>query len=892
MSSIDVDQILSDNSITANQGRIDSVREQLFGRSRVHAPPHYELRGQIGKGSFGRVFLAYDRRLGREVAIKSIPYSTKDDKRRIEREARSIARISHDNIVQIYETGQADDGIYYLALEYVRGVSLEGWLSTKTRALDELLRVFLDIARGLHAAHQKNIVHRDFKPANVMIGDDGQVKILDFGLAKLNRAERERIARTRSVLAEVDFDRTHEHSRRPDDSHDGQYAVTDAAGGRRESSTSPETACDASIPATPRDSEYGALAESLSGRDGFAGTTMFASLEQLDCDEADDRSDQFSYCLVLFEALFGYPAFEGKTPRTRREAIAAGRIASGRPMRTIPSWLEDLVTKGLAASPDQRHPDMGPIIEALQGHLRPRSRSWLHVLAGAAVGIGMLVTLTVAIWSSRETVEWGDTWSETERATLEERHGPGLVRRLDDYRQRWSDVATQLNATWRPWDKLTAQMACLDIGRHEFQRVVSDALDNVPASRPRSSMGAPAAWVTYFYDPEACRAKQPTGREPGWVERMLAIQELHRRGEYAQALSKIEEVREQIGPRIGLLFGMIEYQRGTTLLAMGRPDAWGALFDAAQDNAGDREFLFDVLVRRVQAAVFLQRSPEETEDAIATARRWQETTDDHHEDIDAWFQFAEAQALHHDDPKRAEEGYEAALQGFRRLAVDPSTDLGVGITELHLAYLHSRRPETRANAPTQATRAFATLRRYFGDGHPALARYALGVARVHLAARHPETRENFELAKQLGERAGSAAQIETIRARAELLYLDIGDGMRGGPMSARPNEEWFQAGHGLEQALNDTPQSTRSVHEKRIWTVIAATYEVAGRYPDALGAIERWWMAAQDEQPRAAACKAFRRVHKKLAVRRIASEATPSETETSLLSVCTEASQR
>jgi serine/threonine protein kinase len=146
----------------------------------------------IGSGGMGVVYVAYDPELDRKVALKLIRLDRRSDRGRSEsrllREAQALARLSHPNVITVYDVGLLEVRLF-LAMEYVPGLSLDAWLAAAPRRRAEILRVFLEAGRGLAAAHGAGLVHRDFKPGNVLVGDDGRVVVLDFGLARAAESE-------------------------------------------------------------------------------------------------------------------------------------------------------------------------------------------------------------------------------------------------------------------------------------------------------------------------------------------------------------------------------------------------------------------------------------------------------------------------------------------------------------------------------------------------------------------------------------------------------------------------------------------------------------------------------------------------------------------------------
>src|SRR5690606_21992421 len=148
----------------------------------------YRILDVLGTGGIGVVYAAFDEVLGRNVALKLLrpsartPHSLERRRARLIREAKALARLSHPNVVPIYEVGMFEDRVF-LAMEYVEGATMRRWLRSGTRSVAEILDKYIQAGRGLAAAHERNIVHRDFKPDNVLVGEDERVRVLDFGLA-------------------------------------------------------------------------------------------------------------------------------------------------------------------------------------------------------------------------------------------------------------------------------------------------------------------------------------------------------------------------------------------------------------------------------------------------------------------------------------------------------------------------------------------------------------------------------------------------------------------------------------------------------------------------------------------------------------------------------------
>ncbi|WP_257461849.1 protein kinase domain-containing protein [Archangium lipolyticum] len=266
----------------------------------------YVIEAQLGAGGMGVVYAARDPSLGRTVALKLLRpgAGTGEDegRARLVREAQAMARLSHPNVLPLFELG-LEEGRVFLAMERVEGPTLAGWLRERERPWREVLALFLQAGEGLAAAHRAGLVHRDFKPANVLVGADGRPRVTDFGLVRHGAGE------------------------------DG------GASG-----------------AEPGDSEESALT-----RAGVVpGTPAYMSPEQLAGREVDARGDQFSFCVALHEALYGVRPFEA---RARDEARWRRVPVPRRP--GLPGHVRAALDRGLALEPEARFPSMDELLAAL-----------------------------------------------------------------------------------------------------------------------------------------------------------------------------------------------------------------------------------------------------------------------------------------------------------------------------------------------------------------------------------------------------------------------------------------------------------------------------------------------------------------------------------------------
>jgi serine/threonine protein kinase len=304
---------------------------------------------QLGVGGMGAVYAAEDPELGRQVAVKVLRGAVARDSalavRRIMREARLAARVAHPNLVSIYEVGQ-HDGRVFIAMELVVGSSLTAWLRERPRSPKEILTVFVDAGRGLAAAHAAGVVHRDFKPDNVLVGKDGRARVTDFGLAR----------------------------RGADDGGTGG-SDDDRARVRRTSLSD------------------------LSNAAAILGTPAYMAPEQHSGANTDPRTDQFSFCVALYEALNGQRPFDGATWEELSESVLAGRVKPPPATSRVPASLQRIVARGLSVRPGDRYASMNELLEAL-GRDRGRPlRAWAY---GSLVLLVAMATALVGDWMARE----------------------------------------------------------------------------------------------------------------------------------------------------------------------------------------------------------------------------------------------------------------------------------------------------------------------------------------------------------------------------------------------------------------------------------------------------------------------------------------------------------
>jgi predicted Ser/Thr protein kinase len=264
----------------------------------------YEVVRRLGEGGMSVVYAAYDDALGREVALKFLHAELAGDvgwRERLHREAQAMARLRHPNVVHVYETGE-HDGQAFIVMELVPGPTLRAWGRAQARTVAEIVDLHLQAGRGLAAAHAAGIVHRDYKPDNVLVDEAGHARVLDFGLARSGKLP-------------------------PRDGLSLDRAAPDV--------TAP------------------------------GGTPEYMAPEHLAGQSVDARADQFAFCVALWEALHGSRPFVGDSIEALSASMQLP-IVRERAEHDVLTEIDDVLERGLSPDPAARHGSMNELIAALE----------------------------------------------------------------------------------------------------------------------------------------------------------------------------------------------------------------------------------------------------------------------------------------------------------------------------------------------------------------------------------------------------------------------------------------------------------------------------------------------------------------------------------------------
>ncbi len=438
----------------------------------------YTVLQRIGAGGMGVVYAAFDPQLDRRVALKvmhagDVGPVDSGGRARLLREAQAMAKLSHPNVITVHDVGTYGERVF-VAMEFIEGSTLRDWINAE-RAWPELVDAFVRAGRGLASAHAAGLVHRDFKPDNVLIGSDGRVLVMDFGLA------RQAAMRTGPV-----------HSRLQE---------------MRSASSSASSSGSSSAVAETRDLN-------LTRTGAMLGTPAYMAPEQHRGEPIGPHADQFSFCVALYEALYRERPFEGSSMASLAINVLDGKVRNAPRDTKVPTWLRGVVLRGLATAPEDRFPSMDALLAELQRDPPQARHPWL--VAGIAVGIAGIITAVYmstrsgrleACKTSSQAID--EVWSAERKASLaakfeasgEAYASPSwqsMSRALDGYAEAWTTVYdVRCTADARARARSTPKyedpgLLCLEDRRTDLDQLLSH-LEEDGAAREAAAQAAQAA---------------------------------------------------------------------------------------------------------------------------------------------------------------------------------------------------------------------------------------------------------------------------------------------------------------------------------------------------------------------------------------------------------------
>jgi tetratricopeptide (TPR) repeat protein len=545
----------------------------------------YVVLGRIGEGGMGVVYAARDADLDRTVALKFLDGTRSrpggPHELRLLREAQAMARLSHPNVVAIYDVGTFEERVFF-AMEFVDGVDLRRWLKEETRTPDEILAVFRGAGSGLAAAHAAGIIHRDFKPGNILVDREGRPRVTDFGISRALRAS-----------GEMDAERP----------------------GPGDDLTAEDSA--------PTSSNL--LAAALTRTGVVHGTPSYMAPEQHRGGPPDARSDQFSFCVALYEALYREHPFPGARSAALLDDVLAGRIRKP-PRSNVPGWCRRALLRGLRPVPESRFPSMEALLAALEPPTATR-RAIAVGLGGAALAV-LVATLAggrepdedrctggraqlAQVWDANRAQAVQTAFAATERAHARS-SADRAIAQLDAYGRDWTAMhRAACRATVRgeqSSDLLDRRMACLN--RHLSQvegmvdlfvhradgELVDAAIRAVEGLEPVATCDGSTSLASRVAPPPEATRPQVTD-----LERRIDRAELERLAGHPEAAATAARVVLDAEPAVAYppLAAQAGRVLGRSLQDLGRPvEARDALIRAQQmaERAGDRRLTAHIML--------------------------------------------------------------------------------------------------------------------------------------------------------------------------------------------------------------------------------------------------------------------------------------------------------
>lgn len=509
----------------------------------------YELEEQVGTGGMSVVYAARDVELDRRVALKvmRVDLSVPKEQELLLAEARSLAGLNHPNIVPVYDVGYDRQGRLYMAMELVRGQSLRAWLDATKRSTSAILDVLIAAGRGLASAHAVELVHCDFKPNNVLVGEDGRVRVVDFGIAQ-------RVFGSDTQTGET------------------------GTGGSSDSLVRQEQA--------------------------IVGTPRYMSPEQMQGEPLTPSSDQFSFCLTLYEALYGQLPFLGRSSRKRVRNILDGNLQAPPPGSHVPNRIHAVIVRGLRGDPEARWPSMNDLLRALQ-RSRSRKRTLGSLVVVGIVGTGVvsaaMLPVTDPCASTRD--EASSVWTPERRAQIRERfESSGIANQqlehtridtnLSRFAERWAAARVRVceTASGAP-QRRAAQRTCLHRALQQFSVLVEEVAAGDTATLRNSleavsSLPTVASCDAAVTDEHAAAPPHLRHQVEGLAEELATIAtllDLHRYERADELTARILRESEQLG--FAPLLAEAQYRRADLLHAQGLQVDAAAVFEQAFHTA-------------------------------------------------------------------------------------------------------------------------------------------------------------------------------------------------------------------------------------------------------------------------------------------------------------------
>ena len=568
----------------------------------------YVIVNTLGAGGMGVVYAAFDPELDRKVAIKFLQArpggSETGGQTWLIREAQAMARLAHPNVVAIYDVGAISGDRVFLAMELVDGVTLREWLE-QPRRWREVLAVMRAAGAGLAAAHAAGLVHRDFKPDNVLVGTDGRTRVMDFGLARL----------------------------------EGDVPAT------RES--------DLSIEARSP------LSERLTVTGAVLGTPAYMAPEIYRGQGTDARADQFAFGVALYEALYR------KRPFDRVALVEQRATAPKPPPSDVPAWLERVVLRVIALDPDQRYASMDELLVALAAD--PSGRRRIALGATGVLALGTVAVFALVRGGDKEPAaelctgaeaQLAGTWDPGARTALEAAFKKldkpfvadaikATETGLDAYATSWTEMRTEACRATRVLghqaeDVMTLRMQCLDLRATEL-RALTGLFAKADASTVHGAVSAvqKLSPIADCADVPALLAPDPLPKDPVARDKIIAVQAklaearaVYKASRPADAYAILQPLERGIGElEHRPTKATFHFLNGQTLWVLqgpdkGEPELQAAAFNAAAGKADELELdawlsLTNLAIERAKFDVAKERWTHASATLARLGGRWE-----------------------------------------------------------------------------------------------------------------------------------------------------------------------------------------------------------------------------------------------------------------------------
>ncbi len=453
----------------------------------------YRLEGLLGRGGMGEVWAARDPDLDRRVAVKVLTGALTDSAEglaRLQREGRAMARLRHPNVITVYDAAFAD-GRGLIAMELIEGENFASWLA-RAHPRAEVVDTLLAAGRGLAAAHEAGMLHRDFKPHNVLVERGGRVLVTDFGLARAigpaASPQPAEVAGTPAITADP-LAATMGPAVAPAPDAPVGFGST-ILSGIGDTAVAATAAPDGASPGRARDmGASGSLDSALTQTGSLLGTPAYMAPEQLLARATDARCDQFAFCVTAWEALTGARPFRGSDMGAMLAAIEGHEVVNE---ARVPRRLRAILRRGLARDPNARWSSMAELLRAFERAWRRPRR--IALASSAIVALGAVAVAVAVVrrpaepTCADEGAAIGELWSPAVASQLRarmvatgaphaERMYGGVAAAYARYTAAWTAMRTSACTARRAGDAAAARtLACLDVRRTALASNIADVM--------------------------------------------------------------------------------------------------------------------------------------------------------------------------------------------------------------------------------------------------------------------------------------------------------------------------------------------------------------------------------------------------------------------------------